>query len=52
MEGAVTSVLIRNSAAFQRNDVLVLLDDRTTYEFNDRHIDRTSVVGALRVGLG
>jgi hypothetical protein len=51
MEGAVTSLLIRNSAAFQRNDVRVLLDDRTTYEFNDRHIDRTSVVGALRVGL-
>ncbi len=51
MEGAVTSLLIRKSAAFQRNDILVLLDDRTTYEFNDRHIDRTSVVGALRVGL-
>ena len=45
MEGAVTSLLIRNSAAFQRNDISVLLDYRTTYEFNDRHIDRTSVVG-------
>ena len=52
MEGVATSLLIRNSAAFQCNDVRVLLDDRTTYEFNDRHIDRTSVVGALRVGLG
>ncbi len=51
MEGAVTSLLIRNSAAFQRNDIRILLDDRTTYEFNDRHIDRTSVVGALCVGL-
>ena len=51
MEGAVTSLLTRNSAAFQRNDFRVLLDDRATYEFNDRHIDPASVVGALRVGL-
>ncbi|MBP72942.1 MAG: hypothetical protein CMQ18_00005 [Gammaproteobacteria bacterium] len=51
MEGAVTSPLIRNSAAFQRNDIRVLLNDRTTYEFNDSHIDRTSVVGPLRGGI-
>lgn len=51
MEDAVTSLLIRDSAVFQRNDIRVLLDDRTTYEFNDRPIDRTSVVSTLRVGL-
>ena len=51
MEGAVTSSLILNSAAFQRKDIRVLFDYRATYEFNDRHIDRTSVVGAVRVGL-
>ena len=51
MEGGVTSLLIRNNSALQRNDIRVLLDDRTTYEFNGRHIDCTSVVGALRVGL-
>ena len=51
MEGAVTSRLIRNSAAFQRNDIRILLYDRTTYESTDHHIDRKSVVGALHVGL-
>ena len=30
---------------------LVLLDHRTTYQFNYRHIDRTSVVDVLRAGL-
>lgn len=51
IEGVVTSLLSSDSAAFELNNIRIELDDRTTYEFNDRNVDRASFLSALRVGL-